>query len=793
MDYKKIKVELGNIKRGGAVTDEQIVNALNEYFAQNPVNDGEDGGYYQPSLMNDGTLMFIPSKDNMLPIGSVGNIKGKDGYTPQKGVDYFDGVDGYTPQKGIDYFDGKDGDKGDNGGYYRPHLTPEGHLVFTASEEGMLEVGDLGRIKGTDGRGIATIERINGTGLPGTTDTYKITFTDESAFTFDVYNGKDGADDAPPDYEQNDSTALDYIKNRPFYSVTTNLYSDKDKANNYNGISVNFDLEVGKNYVVSINETEYSCVCEQSTYNDSEAKKLACGDYAIYIADGLLYFTYPYGEDNLTINITIVLEDIKKLDKKYLPDDIGGGGVGKDGKSAYEYAKEAGYEGTEEEFAEKLAVNPDWIATKKVDGGEETYISQQTLTSGMWSKLQMNFQVDLDYDVYFNGEVYVCRARAEDGGIYLGNVTLMNSTSTKPHNNEPFCIYWAGAGATGGFFYKASTVSYPITLKVTSHADVVYNKMPKEYLPNEAALKTDIPEGGTSIDVTAEVGQTIIVKEVDANGEPTKWESADYQPRTHWDEIGEILQETEGVLDEEIGFFILGEPTNTVSAGNYYTVSYNGVEYTCSLFIGDGQWGLGNLSAIDESMPNTGEPFVAVCTEGTVFAIPLDGAESVKLAIFGELTTKIPDKYINETPIIEEAVKQATEQANTYTDNKAIQIQYDNNDIIDLTTIYEEPFTLGKTTLKKFGHEDTFMEALQQVSVTTARKRVRFKVDGSSNVYTTTPLQGCADENGNETYIAFVPDAPAGDSVQSKLRVLNISKRYTSTGYNVWIQVKQYT
>lgn len=365
MNYKKIKVELGNIKRGGAVTDEQIANALNEYFAKNPVKDGESGGYYKPFLANDGTLMFTPSKSDMPPLGSVGNVKGKDGYTPQKGVDYFDGVDGYTPQKGIDYFDGKDGDKGDNGGYYRPYLTPEGHLVFTASEEGMLEVGDLGRIKGTDGRGIATIERINGTGLPGTTDTYKITFTDESAFTFDVYNGKDS-------------------------------------------------------------------------------------------------------------------------------------------KSVYEYAKEAGYEGTEEEFAEKLAANPDWIATKKVDGGEETYISQQTLTSGMWSKLQMNFQVDLDYDVYFNGEVYVCRARNEDGGIYLGNVTLMNSTSTKPHNNEPFCIYWAGAGATAGFFYKSSTVSYPITLKVTSHADVVYNKMPKEYLPEEAALKTDINV------------ETITIEEIDA-------------------------------------------------------------------------------------------------------------------------------------------------------------------------------------------------------------------------------------------------------------------------------------
>lgn len=598
MDYKKIKVELGNIKRGGAVTDEQIANALNEYFAKNPVKDGEAGGYYKPIMYADGTLMFVPTKDNMDAVGSVGNVKGKDGYTPQKGVDYFDGVDGYTPQKGIDYFDGKDGDKGDNGGYYRPHLTPEGHLVFTASEEGMLEVGDLGRIKGTDGRGIATIKRINGTGLPGTTDTYKITFTDESAFTFDVYNGKDGADDAPPDYEQNDSTALDYIKNRPFYSVTTNLYSDKDKANNYNGISVNFDLEVGKNYVVSINETEYSCVCEQSTYNDSEAKKLACGDYAIYIANGLLYFTYPDGDDaNLTITLKIELEDIKKIDEKYLPKNIGGG-VGKDGKSAYEYAKEAGYEGTEEEFAEKLAVNPDWIATKKVDGGEETYISQQTLTSGLWSKLQMNFQVDLDYDVYFNGEVYVCRARNEDGGIYLGNVTLMNSTSTKPHNNEPFCVYWAGAGATGGFFYKDKSVSYPITLKVTDHGGYIYNKMPKEYLPDGVAFKSDLSEGGAK-----------------------SWNDLEDKPFYTYD--GDVVFSK--TLENSDGLFMTEPPEGfKLINGKYYTVTLNSsVSYTsvCKMISMDGvmTYVLGDFDFVNDL---TGDfAFVYVPSEGMIVAM----------------------------------------------------------------------------------------------------------------------------------------------------------------------------
>ena len=644
------------------LTEEHIAEAVDNYFEENPVKDGEDGGYYKPKLEEDGTLLFIPSKDDMLPIGSVGNIKG------QKGDP------GYTPQKGVDYFDGKDGNPG------------------------------------------------------------------------------------------------------------------------------------------------------------------AKGD---------------------------------------------------DGKSAYEYAVEGGYKGTEEEFAQKIAVDPDWIATKKVMGGEEVYIAQQTLSSGLWDSLQMNFQVGLTYDVYISGEIYPCVAGNEDGGIYLGNITLMDSTSTKDHNNEPFCVYWAGAGATGGFFYKGSGLSYPLTLKVTNHADYVYSQMPKEYLPDEAALKTDIPtpdykqntpdaldyiknrpfyseyitlfeqsnsnviygtigvsakfdlyigeeykvtingtvynsvckysdqegkilgnpkyysgedngesygislkngklrgafadispsptnlkieyesikkmekkflpdgvafvddlpegnglevidatadkdakgltlsvtgaevfekfnegkhvviradfgeeliefeyfatqddvlcfnafvptnhqgyytldeyvleidndsekihyyydvlrhsgssSGGTSIDVTAEVGQTIIVKEVDANGKPTKWESADYQPRTHYMET--VLPETEGVFEEEMGGYML--PLCTLVAGKTYTVDYNGVEYDCTAFaIGEEGVVLGNAGVMDETFAITGEPFICILYFDTMLgAIPLDGAESVKISI--KEAKPIPQQYL---------------------------------------------------------------------------------------------------------------------------------------------------
>lgn len=108
--------------------------------------DGEDGGYYVPSVDTLGNLKWKPSKASMPQVSSA-NIKGKDGYTPvvsisaikgghrisitdadgpktadvingsdgKNGSNGQDGKDGYTPVKGVDYFDGLPGKDGKDG------------------------------------------------------------------------------------------------------------------------------------------------------------------------------------------------------------------------------------------------------------------------------------------------------------------------------------------------------------------------------------------------------------------------------------------------------------------------------------------------------------------------------------------------------------------------------------------------------------------------------------------------------------------------------------------------------
>ena len=74
-----------------------------------------------------------------------------------------------------------------------------------------------------------------------------------------------------PDWNQNDSTAADYVKNRPFYTgdpVETVLvegsavsFADGGRGMYYAEFSSTFSATVGETYAVSWDGTDYECVC----------------------------------------------------------------------------------------------------------------------------------------------------------------------------------------------------------------------------------------------------------------------------------------------------------------------------------------------------------------------------------------------------------------------------------------------------------------------------------------------------------------------------------------------------
>lgn len=298
-------------------------------------------------------------------------------------------------------------------------------------------------------------------------------------------------------------------------------------------------------------------------------------------------------------------------------------------------------------------IDADWMATSQEHIDHNVFILEQKLTSGMWSKLDAEIQPGLMYDVHINGVIYPCEAFGEDGGICIGN----NTSLTK--NNLPFCIYWAGGSARAGFFYKNSTLEYPLYMKVTGHSWTEYNKLPEEFLPDGVVksvngsapdasgnVTVEIPEStGGGVDVTASVGQTIIVEEVDAEGKPTKWKAADYQPRTHWTEEIEIQPEVTFETDPEDGVGVFA-PDFVPKSGVEYAVTYNGTRYVCTTFSQDGEIGFGNMTGVTDD--GTGEPFLCAYSpdEGMIICEPFDGSTSVTLSIKEVKHTPIPVQYM---------------------------------------------------------------------------------------------------------------------------------------------------
>lgn len=81
-------------------------------------------------------------------------------------------------------------------GYLTQHQDISGKLdaseLPTAINTALAQAAASGEFDGADGRGIKSIARTSGNGAAGTTDTYTITYTDNTTGTLTVYNGKDG-------------------------------------------------------------------------------------------------------------------------------------------------------------------------------------------------------------------------------------------------------------------------------------------------------------------------------------------------------------------------------------------------------------------------------------------------------------------------------------------------------------------------------------------------------------------------------------------------------------------------
>ena len=174
--------------------------------------------------------------------------------------------DGHTPVKGVDYFDGEKGDKGD----------PFTYEDFTPEQLASLK-GDKGD-KGTDGKdgadGYTPVKNIDYFDGVNGKSAYQIAvdngFIGTEAEWLASLRGADGKDGMQPDWNQNDDTQVDYVKNRPFYMggpveavlVEESTASFVDDGGIYvSSFQSTFEATVGETYKVSWDGTTYECIC----------------------------------------------------------------------------------------------------------------------------------------------------------------------------------------------------------------------------------------------------------------------------------------------------------------------------------------------------------------------------------------------------------------------------------------------------------------------------------------------------------------------------------------------------
>ena len=293
-------------------------------------------------------------------------------------------------------------------------------------------------------------------------------------------------------------------------------------------------------------------------------------------------------------------------------------------------------------------IDAEWMATSdEVGGGIIFNADSINFTSSTYllalNEQSFNVNVGVEYDVYWNGTKYVCTAFEASGELFLGNADLQSVASIKenPFSNPDAPFIFSGYGDTLNMITKNSSAAETVSLRVTTHAVKVYNKLPKEFLPDDVG-------GSANIDVTAEVGQTIIVEEVDANGKPTKWKAAEFQEKICGGEIVELFNATlTGLAESEVlmeGF--------TMQAGKTYYVTWNGVEYTSvCVEVPDtgGVCYIGN--GVVAGLEDTGEPFcIAYGTEDGInfftLAISVDGVDEATVVIKGTSYIPIPVQYV---------------------------------------------------------------------------------------------------------------------------------------------------
>lgn len=339
-------------------------------------------------------------------------------------------------------------------------------------------------------------------------DITKIKVADESESSYQLYprneefakrsGGGDGGSGVQPDWNQNDETQPDYVKNRPFYTgdpvetvlleKTTPEFDNAEVENLYAvSIPIDFSVERGQTYKVFWDGTVYECVCT----NFSES--LYFGNMHILTAagigigfpdtgepflmssqnqgDSIALFVYTQDTSaSHTISIRGFDTPIVKIDEKYLPDTVVQPDWNQNDDTQPDYVKNRPFYTTP-------------AGTELVNG---TFRFIYNSAIGFYSNsgtITIELTEGKTYKVTLDGVEYetVCQV-FQAGILYIGAPEFINGGT--PPSDMPFiCTYNTGNGYVT--FATITDGSHFIIIKEVFTQIV---KIPEQYIPEMSSV-----------------------------------------------------------------------------------------------------------------------------------------------------------------------------------------------------------------------------------------------------------------------------------------------------------------
>lgn len=317
-----------------------------------------------------------------------------------------------------------------------------------------------------------------------------------------------------PDWNQNDSTQPDYVKNRPFYTATSETVLVEESTESFANpggniyvaqIEPNFEATVGGTYKVSWDGTTYESTCvdiDGYLYVGNLSIAGVGSDtgepFLIFVSNdsGIEIYTLDASASH-TISVSKFAVEVVKIDKKYLPDAVVQPDWNQNDDTQPDYVKNRPFYTTP--------------AVKNLVNGRFNFAYNSAIGFYASDAITIELIEGKTYKVTLDGVEYetVCKV-LQAGMLYIGASEFISGGT--PPSDMPFvCAYNTGNGSV--IFATITDGSHEIIIKEV-FAQIV--KIPEQYIPemSSVTLLSSTSDSTKKFKITVDDSGTLTTTEV---------------------------------------------------------------------------------------------------------------------------------------------------------------------------------------------------------------------------------------------------------------------------------------